>query len=444
VGVSVRYYREIAVAAAVLVCGYLWPVGGGVAVAIFAAASPRRLQLHSEYEAALASSKEIMARADRAGREMTSDERNQVQGYLDKAKGIKRQMDRLDGDSEMLAAIEGLAGGRELLAGGGGVRGSLGSQFIRSDVFRWLQENKGKLPQQWSSPAGELSIGASTLTEDAASGGDLVLPDYRPGITPIPQRRVWMEQLFAPGSTTSNAVTTMRETTFTNAAAPTAEGTDKPESALVFDAQTDGVVKIPHWIPVTEEMLEDVPALRAYIDARLRLGVNLATDDQLLNGDGSSPNMKGILAASRTLATAVARGTDTNADAILKQIAAIESDTEVSVDGIVLNPTNWLTIQLQKKGDGDYYSGTGPFAQPRTPMLWGRPVAVTSKIASGTALVGAFGTYGQVFNRSGIRVEASNSHSDFFIKNLIAIRAERRLALVIYRETAFGKVTGLN
>jgi len=76
--------------------------------------------------------------------------------------------------------------------------------------------------------------------------------------------------------------------------------------------------------------------------------------------------------------------------------------------------------------------------------LWGMPVAVTPVIAVGTALVGAFASAAQVFYRGALRVEASNSHQDFFIKNLVAIRAEQRLALAVYRPEAFGTVTGLN
>jgi HK97 family phage major capsid protein len=76
-------------------------------------------------------------------------------------------------------------------------------------------------------------------------------------------------------------------------------------------------------------------------------------------------------------------------------------------------------------------------------MLWGLPVAVTPAMTAGTALVGAYASAAQVFRKGGIRVEASNSHQDFFIKNLVAIRAEERLALAVYRPGAFGEVTGL-
>jgi HK97 family phage major capsid protein len=238
----------------------------------------------------------------------------------------------------------------------------------------------------------------------------------------------------------------MVETTFTNAAAPVAEGSAKPESALVFDQKTDSVSKIAHWLPVTEELLEDVPAAQGYIDARLQLGVQLAEEDQLLNGNGTPPNLVGVMNRSG-LAPAVARNSgatppETNAEAILRQITAIATSAYVYPDGVVVNPLNWFPIVTMKDSAGQYFGG-GPFSALPTANLWGLPVAVTPSIVANTALVGAFGTMSQIFRRSGNRVEASNSHQDYFIKNLVAIRAEERLALAVYRPGAFGKVTGL-
>jgi len=78
------------------------------------------------------------------------------------------------------------------------------------------------------------------------------------------------------------------------------------------------------------------------------------------------------------------------------------------------------------------------------PNLWGLPVAVTSAIVVNTALVGAYKSAAQLFRHGGLRVEASSSHSDYFTRNLVAIRAELRAALVVPMPSAFGAVTGLN
>jgi HK97 family phage major capsid protein len=225
---------------------------------------------------------------------------------------------------------------------------------------------------------------------------------------------------------------------------PVAEGADKPESTLVFDSVSDPVRKVAHWLPVTEEMLEDAPALQGYLDARLRLGVRLAEEDQLLNDTVVPPDIVGILNRA-ALAAAVPRGADTNADAVLKQIAAIATANNLQPSGIVMHPTNWLTIQLQKLATGEYVAGNGgPFQRPERPMLWGIPVVVTSAITLNTALVGCFRDAAMIFRKGNLRVEATNAHDDYFIKNLVAIRAEERLALAVLRPAAFGVVTGLN
>ena len=206
---------------------------------------------------------------------------------------------------------------------------------------------------------------------------------------------------------------------------------------------TDPVRKIAHWLPVTEEMLEDVAQIRSYIDARLRLGVQMEEEDQLLNGTGVAPNLLGLLKRAGLAADVVRADPETNADAIFRQMMAIYATSFLMPDGIVVNPTNWAATALLKTATGEYLGG-GPFAPHPAADAVG-PAGLGHARASGRAprSVGAFKTGAQVFRKGGIRVEASNSHSDFFIKNLVAIRAEERLALAVYRPGGFGEVTGL-
>jgi hypothetical protein len=300
---------------------------------------------------------------------------------------------------------------------------------------------------------------ATVLDESSGSGGPLVIPQYLPGILPLPLRPLRVADLLAAGDTNSNTIIYLKESVFTNAAAPTLEGAAKPESTEVFLTVTELVRKIATFLPVSEELLEDVAALRSYLDQRLSLGVNLSLDDQLLNGTGVAPQILGLLNRPG-LTAAQPRGADTNIDAILKQIGAIQAATFVRPDGIIMHPTNWQSVLLLKDASGRYFGdspfGISPFGtssstplwgQPvaavPTPTLWGLPVAITPQIAVGSALVGAFKSQAQLFRRGGLRVESSNSHQDFFQKNLIAIRAELRAALAVYRPLGFGLVTGL-
>src|SRR5262249_424864 len=119
------------------------------------------------------------------------------------------------------------------------------------------------------------------------------------------------------------------------------------------------------------------------------------------------------------LATTVVQGAapDTAADAILRQIGAITTTAMTAPTGIVMHPNDWYAMQPLKDTTGQYL-GPNPFETPPVPRLWGLPVAVTTAIVAKTVLVGAFATMAQVFLRGGLRVEASNSHQDYFVKNL--------------------------
>jgi HK97 family phage major capsid protein len=202
---------------------------------------------------------------------------------------------------------------------------------------------------------------------------------------------------------------------------------------------------------VSDELLEDAPQISAYLNQRLQLFVSTAEEAQVLLGNGSAPNLAGIVSpGNRTIGT-YARGTaDDNATAIFKAANGTRGSSFLDPDTVVIHPTNWQAIRLGKDSSGQYYGGGpfyGPYGGPQGPAsasqfqttenLWNMRVVV------GSCLVGAFGQGAAIHRRGGLRVEASNSHSTFFASNLTAIRAEERLALCLYRPTAFTVVTGL-
>lgn len=385
------------------------------------------------------------------GRAMTDEERGAIQALLDEGKTIKARIDRLRSDASMSDAIEQLSAGIAPQSQaspdrprGGERRLSPGAQFASDPNYRrFIQAGGHRATGGWTSPAVEvLDLRATTFDTTAGSGGPLIIPDTQPGFIPLLQRRLVIADLIAPGSTVGNLIQYMKEKAFTNNAAAVAQAGTKPESALVFESATSPVQKIAHWIPVTDEMLEDYAQTQSIIDARLRLGLDIAEEDELLNGNGTPPHLLGLMALPG-LSAAQARGADTTADAMFKQITAIATSVFVTPDAFVMNPINWQTVQLTKNAAGNYL-GSGPWAPAQPATLWGLPGAITPAIVANTALVGAYRQAAQIFRKSGVRVEASNSHASFFITNLVAIRAEERLALAVYREAAFGKVTGLN
>jgi HK97 family phage major capsid protein len=305
--------------------------------------------------------------------------------------------------------------------------------------------------------SGVTSFQNAIITE-AGGGVGGVFPQYVPGVTvPTLFKRLTVADLIPQGSTTSQSIIYVQETAVTNAAATVTEGAAKPQSDLTLAQVTEVVRKIATTAKISDEMINDVEYIQSYVNGRLVLFVKLAEEDQLLNGNGTPPNLTGILNRSGKQ-TAQALGADTRPDAIFKQITNIRKNAFLEPDGIVLHPTDWQSIRLLKDANGQYYGG-GPFGfasygnagqagitSPTTAgsdTLWGIPVVVTPSIAAGTGLVGAFGLSSQIYRREGIRVEATNSNEDDFLKNLIAVRVEERLALAVYRPAGFGTVTGL-
>jgi HK97 family phage major capsid protein len=386
---------------------------------------------------------------------ITDDDARRLMPLAENVKSAQRQLDRLKGDDGTGHALDFLKGdGATAAFAFRGARGSALIQQITGSSFgKFLTENRGRLQKTgpaWHTPELHLEgfgggdpFQATTITEDPGTGGVLPPADYLPGIVPLPMRALVVADLMGSGTAGSNIVTYNAETANTNAAAPVAEGGIKPESSITFTPTNEPVRKIATWLPCTEEIVEDVPGFSSYINGRLRQFVLLAEDDQLLNGDGVAPNFTGILHRAGLAAPIARVDPENNADAILRQISAIETATQMPVSGVILHPTNWDSLQLLKDTTGVYIAGGGPFASPTTKTLWGRQVAVTPKQAIGTATVGAFRTGSEFRRRTPVHVVTSNSHADFFIRNLIAVVAEERGALVVFRPAAFGLVTAL-
>lgn len=282
----------------------------------------------------------------------------------------------------------------------------------------------------------------SALTTDAdGSAGDLIVPQRLPGIVAPLQRRMTVRDLLTPGRTSSNAIQYVKETGFTNNAATVSEtaGSAKPQSEIKFDLVNAAVTTIAHYVKATKQILDDVPMLQSYVDGRLRYGLMYVEENQLLNGSGGGTDLNGVYTQASAYSAPIvpsAAGNMTKIDVI--RLAILQAAlAEYPVNGIVLHPSDWADIELTKDDVGRYL-----FTNPQNgvePRLWRLPVVETQAMTLDKFLVGAFQLGAQIFDREDANVEISTEDQDNFIKNLVTIRAEERLALAVYRPEAFVK-----
>jgi HK97 family phage major capsid protein len=258
-------------------------------------------------------------------------------------------------------------------------------------------------------------------------------------ITPAEQA-LTVASLMPEGRTSGNAILYMEEGThaYGGVAAETAESGSKPEAALVFTEKTANVRKIAVQIPVTDEALSDVPFIESYIDTRLRVFIQQREDAQLLVGDATGVNLRGLLNVVGIQTQA--KGADATPTAIYKAMTLIRAVGFLQPSGMAIHPTDWQNIKTLQDTVGNYL--WGPPASPLPDGIWGLDVVTTTGITLHTALVGAFRTAAEIFRREDVTMQVGWIN-DQFIKNQRTILVEERLALVPFRPKGFCTVTGL-
>lgn len=273
-----------------------------------------------------------------------------------------------------------------------------------------------------------------------SSGASLVAPDRQAGIDMLPQRPIRIRDLLRPGTTTSNPVQVMQQVSRVNNAATVAEGTLKPQSDLGWNLENFPVQTIAHWIQASKQVLSDVGSLAGTIDTELLYGLADVEDRQLLNGDGTGTNLLGINPQASPFVWPA--GFPPVADYTyvdVLRVALVQARLALfPATGIVLHPADWAAIQLGKDAQGRYLYGD-PNDSASQPVLWGCPVVETEAQPQGNFLVGAFGIGAQIFDREEASVLVSSEDRDNFVKNLVTILGEERLALAVRRPAAFVK-----
>jgi HK97 family phage major capsid protein len=345
---------------------------------------------------------------------------------------------------------------------------SIGEMFLDSAEFKSLNggKNGANMAAAWQAGVSLTGFNVKDVYSALPSGtmgrgADAVFGSIqRDALVTPPMRTKRVRDLFPVRTTTAAVIEYFRQIGFTtlsapgvtnssystnNAAAPVAERDGaafgiKPQSAFQFVGEQSPVRTLAHWEAAHRNVLADEPQLRSIIDNELMYGLRLLEDSQILNGDGTGENLLGVLNTPGIQEYAWSDGVstpvpDTKADA-LRRAATLSFLAYYEPTGIVLHPNDWEDIELTKDLQGQYLIAVS-VAMGGEPKVWRMPIVETPAIAEGTALVGAFGTGAQLYDREQASIRISEQHSDFFVRNAIVILAEQRLALAVKRPEAF-------
>lgn len=268
-----------------------------------------------------------------------------------------------------------------------------------------------------------------------------VMPSERlPGITMEPRQQLTLENVLASRPTTMSMVDWVKVNAPMVVASPQqGEGHTKLENAVTFLAVSEKVRTLTTWIPASKQILEDWDELESFLRTSLGYYVDLAIEQQLLTGNGSGENLNGLVTQATAFSTALlpAAGSYNRIDIIGRAIQQITTAKQIQPTFIVLNPVDWWAIRLTKDTQGRYILGD-PMGPVNQQQLFGLTPIITTSIASGTFLVGSgLPAAAEIRNRVGMTIEIATQHEDYFARNLVAIRAERRLVLVVRTPGSF-------
>ena len=274
----------------------------------------------------------------------------------------------------------------------------------------------------------------------STSGGALVVNDRTNILVPLGRDELRVVDLLTRMSTSSDAVEFVRVTTETNNAAGVLEATAvdngaKPESAVALAVVTEIVETIAHWIPITRRAASDANQIMSYVNDFLMYGLLDALNDQIINGTGTSPQLRGLDDLSNTQSQAF----DTDIlTTTRKARTLVRTVGKANPTAFVMSPENWEEIDLLQDNEARYYFG-GP-ARVGSPMLWGLPVVEEEAVAADQGFVGDW-RMGIIFDREQAQIYMTDSHDDFFIRNILVLLAEMRAAIAWLKPQAFVEMT---
>lgn len=265
--------------------------------------------------------------------------------------------------------------------------------------------------------------------------GETVIEDFKFD----PSRSVHIRTLLPIGNTDAQTIRFPKESAYDDGAAATAQGSAVGQSDFDITATSVNVEKVGTFMRITEEMLNDTPGLSSYLSARVPGKVLSVEDNEIISGDGSSPNLDGLLTDGTAFTT--------SSGGLFYQ--SIESANEFDVivvalnqlalsnyqaDTILMNPTDFHKIVLLKSTANEYLRNQ--IITGIQPTVNGVPITLSTAMPNGKFLVGNLAQATQLWIRDGLGIEFSREDSTNFRDGFVTVRAQERIALTNYAPNA--------
>lgn len=435
-------------------------------------------ELKDQMRAALKSARDIAAKAEAENRDMTEDEVTEAATHLKAYEAAKASFGKAQEGADLKAALKSIGddlgleqnedrpGATDFIVPG---KKSLGALFVESAAYLGLMKaHNGRTPgdraRVQSQPLGVKSLhgvrrkGLVTGASDT-SGGAFVNTDITGIFEALGRPKLTIRDLISVRQTESDTVEFVRQTTQPTSAAPVPEATSaagptapadggaltpvagggyKPEGSIAFEKVTATVKTIAEWIPATKRGIADASQLRGLIDDELMADLARVEEDEILNGTGAGEHLTGILETPSIQAqawSATVAELDPLLETTLKARTKVLTVGRANPTGYVLNPLDWERIQLARLAKNPQNEAL----TAGVPTLHGLPVVESESIAVGTGLIGDFAK-AVLWDREEATVSVTDSHADFFIRNLVAVLAEERVAFGVTRPKAFVEI----
>ncbi|MDN6707027.1 phage major capsid protein [Corynebacterium glyciniphilum] len=412
------------------------------------------MNLKEQYEAAVKAARELHAKY---GTDMTDEQFTEVKSALDKVDDLGEKLQKAEEESATIDRLRSL----NLDGGTDGRKNahepeakSIGAHFVKSARDRLSEQASGRriefsAPEFDGTKAADDPHKTTNLSDEFNT---LYGTQVERGIVNARRERLVAADLMGSATVTLPTIKYLVEKAkrmIEGTPGTVAEGARKPYVKFdEFDVRTESLSKIAALTKISDEMIEDYGFVADWINQQLIYELSVVEEEQLLRGDGAGSNLTGLLQRDGLQDFNIdTDDTSDQFDGLFRAIQMIPAATNLTADAMMINPIDYAELRLHKDANGQYVAG-GPFANGQygvggvliDPPVWGLRTVATNAVPQGRYVVGAFRQGATVLRKGGLRVDSTNTNDTDFDHNLVTLRAEERLGLMVPVPSAF--VTG--